>query len=126
MFIDYDGAPLEVPRHLHKDGGLGQGGQSVLVQTEDELRLAVAAGWFIDANDPRQAKPVSIVLTDASDVILDEVLRASLELTAVPAPEQSQAEDAATEDGALDEPALSDPPVKRGPGRPRKVPHDGA
>ncbi len=112
MLVLLNGQLIEVPRHLHKAGGVGLGGESCVVSTEDELHAALDAGWGIDAN-----ASLPVALPEPSEPPQEAP---ALEPDTEPAEEHEESQD-------TPEPATASlpdtPPAKRGwpKGKPRKV-----
>ena len=121
---------MELPRHVHKHGGVGQGGESKIVSTEAELDAAVADGWVVDPNAATFG--VSAEEGERADRAASEFLYGvtSADTPAVEPPDEPIPDILDDPDGAPPdkEPEGDDAavepvvePVKRKPGRPRKA-----
>jgi hypothetical protein len=109
---------LEIPRHVHKRGGLGQGGESKVVSTLDELALAEADGWVVDPNAvPQLPEPVAVDYTENAS---SEAVVSVPDVLDDPdcAPPSDVSED--SESDASEAESDNTEPAKRRPGRPRK------
>jgi len=118
---------MELPRHVHKHGGVGQGGESRIVSTEAELDAAVADGWVVDPNagpDPSVTalteRELAALVTVANmepiadtSVAYEPIPDVLDDPDGVPPAEEPEGEDAAI--------TPTEPVVKRKPGRPRKA-----
>ena len=125
---------IEIPRYVHR------GGQDMLVDTLDGLRLAEAEGWRVNPNEPDVlfSAPVEseyerarseVVLggtistdgvwtpTGQAERVSTVAVEAALAEEAEASGEALDAPEEASEDVPAEEPAV---PAKRGPGRPRR------
>jgi len=124
---------MEIPRHVHKNGGLGQGGESRIVSTEAELDAAVADGWVVDPN--AKTWTVSAEEGERADRASSDFLYGVTVVDTppeappdAPIPDVLDDPDGAPPEEPLDSTEVDDafvhpdsaPPVKRKPGRPRK------
>lgn len=94
---------IEIPRYVHRDG------DSMLVDTLEELQIAESEGWRVNPNEP------DVCWTDQPE----PGVPVTIDVTAIYVGD-GRTGDVTDELADMAESTEPSGPVKRGPGRPRK------